>query len=100
VNPVPAGPQAVEVGRLAYQQNCASCHGLTGLGDGPQASSLQPPPADLRVHTPLHPDRQIYAFIAQGFPGSAMPAFSGRLSETQMWSVVHYLRAMTTPATR
>jgi copper transport protein len=99
-NPVPASPQAVEVGRLLYSQHCASCHGLTGLGDGPQAAGLQPPPADLRLHTPLHPDSQIFAFISQGFPGSAMPAFTGRLTDTQMWNLVHYLRSITTPATQ
>ncbi|MFA7296735.1 MAG: copper resistance protein CopC [Dehalococcoidia bacterium] len=99
-NPVPGGPQAVEVGRLLYQQQCASCHGISGLGDGPQAAGLQPPPADLRLHTPMHPDSQIYAFISQGFPGSAMPAFTGRLTETQMWNLVHYLRALTTPTTQ
>ena len=26
---------------------CAGCHGLSGQGDGPSATTLQPPPADL-----------------------------------------------------
>ena len=28
----------VENGRLAYDENCASCHGENGTGDGPQAA--------------------------------------------------------------
>jgi mono/diheme cytochrome c family protein len=39
-----AGPQG---GELLYHRYCASCHGLTGHGDGPAAPSLAPPPTDL-----------------------------------------------------
>lgn len=31
----------------AYARYCASCHGMTGRGDGPAAASLQPGPTDL-----------------------------------------------------
>ena len=99
-NPVPATAEAIEAGRLLYQQQCATCHGASGLGDGPQAATLKPPPADLRLHVPLHPDSQTYAFISGGFPGSAMPAFAGRLTETQMWNLVHYLRSLTASPTQ
>jgi mono/diheme cytochrome c family protein len=34
-------------GALMYQRYCVSCHGIAGKGDGPIASSLQRPPADL-----------------------------------------------------
>ena len=34
-------------GQLLYMENCASCHGATGRGDGPAASGLGTPPADL-----------------------------------------------------
>ena len=37
--------QADEVGRMEYMYNCASCHGESGLGDGPVARYLN-------VHTP------------------------------------------------
>ncbi|MGC1678477.1 MAG: c-type cytochrome [Candidatus Binataceae bacterium] len=36
-------------GRAIYQQYCASCHGLTGEGDGPMARVLNSPPANLRL---------------------------------------------------
>jgi mono/diheme cytochrome c family protein len=35
-------------GRALYFEYCVSCHGLTGEGDGPVASSLITPPANLR----------------------------------------------------
>ena len=34
-------------GQFLYMENCASCHGATGRGDGPAASGLGTPPADL-----------------------------------------------------
>lgn len=34
-------------GAILYQQYCASCHGLTGRGDGPVAAAFKQPPPDL-----------------------------------------------------
>jgi len=41
--PAPPSPG----GEALYRRYCASCHGLTGRGDGPVARTLSPPPADL-----------------------------------------------------
>jgi hypothetical protein len=38
----------VALGRQIYLERCASCHGLTGEGDGPVARALTTPPANLR----------------------------------------------------
>jgi mono/diheme cytochrome c family protein len=35
-------------GSLLHRTECAPCHGTTGRGDGPDASSFSPPPRDLR----------------------------------------------------
>lgn len=34
-------------GRQEFLRSCASCHGVSGKGDGPVAKSLNTPPADL-----------------------------------------------------
>ena len=34
-------------GLALYSENCVSCHGVTGRGDGPDASGLGTKPADL-----------------------------------------------------
>jgi mono/diheme cytochrome c family protein len=39
--------QAGEPGKNEYLKSCASCHGVTGKGDGPVAATLTRPPADL-----------------------------------------------------
>jgi hypothetical protein len=39
--------EAQSEGQSLYMENCASCHGVTGRGDGPAATGLRTPPADL-----------------------------------------------------
>ncbi len=36
----------VEAGKAIYDVNCASCHGMTGKGDGPISAALTPKPRD------------------------------------------------------
>ncbi len=44
---VPAPHTAATSGKQMYQAYCATCHGIGGKGDGPVASALKVPPADL-----------------------------------------------------
>ncbi len=97
-NPVLSTGESIALGRELYQQRCVGCHGIGGLGDGPDAATLNPPPAKLPLHVPLHGDGDIFAFIEGGFPGTAMPAFRGTLTEEQMWNLVNYLRTLKSPA--
>jgi copper transport protein len=93
-NPIPATADSIELGSLIYQQHCAACHGPTGAGNGPQAAALNPKPANLRVHLApgLHSDAQIFAWLTNGLPNTAMPAFGDTLSEDQRWQVINYIR--------
>ena len=72
------------------------CHGTTGKGDGPVGLTLNPRPADLTVHTKpgIHPDGQLFEWITNGYPHSAMPAFGQRLSEIDRWNLVNYIRTL------
>ena len=50
---------------------------------------------------PLHTDPQFFAFIADGYAGSQMPAFRNAFSETDIWNLVNYLRsAFSEPASQ
>ena len=40
--------QSVDFGKALFTQNCASCHGAEGAGDGPVAVYIEPKPSDLR----------------------------------------------------
>ncbi len=35
-----------EFAQMRFEVHCSTCHGLGGKGDGPVASSLDPPPRD------------------------------------------------------
>ena len=56
------------VGRESYQSFCASCHGITGAGDGPVAAELRTPPADLtsltRRNGGRYPRERVLADVA------------------------------------
>jgi len=55
-------------GRVSYLRHCASCHGESGRGDGPLASALETPPADLttlaRRNDGRFDERTVMAFIS------------------------------------
>ena len=91
-NPVPNDLDSIVRGGELYQTNCTGCHGTGGRGDGPLAVTLSPPPADLALHIPLHPEGDTYIFIANGFPNTAMPAWSDTLTDMEMWDLVNFLR--------
>lgn len=94
-NPIPPSTESVALGARLYRQNCAVCHGPEGRGDGPAAPSLVPRPADLTVHAPMHTDGELFWWITNGLPGTAMPAFRGRLTEEERWHIVNFLRSLT-----
>jgi copper transport protein len=90
--PVPSSPESIAAGAQLFQVQCSSCHGAEGMGDGPAAAALNPPPANMLIHVPLHTNRELYNFISKGFPGTAMPAYGSQLSPEEMWNLVNFLR--------
>ena len=94
VNPVAPNAASIVQGEILYQTHCLVCHGFTGKGDGPVGVALNPQPADLSIHTApgVHPDGQLFVWIAEGFPGSVMPAFQEDLTVEEHWHLVNYIR--------
>ncbi len=93
-NPFPLNQESVEMGLATYTASCASCHGDTGRGDGPAGLALNPPPADLAIHVPIHTDDELYGFIAEGIEGTSMVAQLGNLTSDEMWHLVNYIRTI------
>lgn len=92
-NPVKMSQQSIDRGKELFSQNCIVCHGENGDGKGPRAAELNPAPADLRAHMPFHTDPQFFSFIANGFPGTAMPAWKDQISTEDIWNLLNYLRS-------
>lgn len=94
-NPILPDTGSVTRGESLYTNNCAMCHGPAGRGDGPLAENFSPPPADFTSgHTDSHPDGDIFFWIKQGIPNSAMPAFGEQLSDEDIWHLVNYVRRL------
>ena len=89
---IPADPPSLSRGRQLYQTTCAVCHGVAGNGDGPQAGSLTPRPANLadaaslRASSPL----DFYRRITIGVAGTAMAPYEQTLSVSDRWAVAAY----------
>lgn len=94
LNPIPPDARSIAAGRELYEQNCFVCHGPSGRGDGPAAINLNPRPVDLLQHVivGVHPDAQLFDWISNGYPNSAMPAFASTLSENDRWDVLNFIR--------
>lgn len=80
-------------GRKFYEANCATCHGAKGDGQGPRAYFIQPKPANF-----LTPESReefnrpnLVQRIADGSPGSEMPAWSKVLSQQEIANVAEYV---------
>ena len=83
-----------------YRKHCVHCHGLTGDGNGPTASFLNPYPRDYRPgkfkfkSTPLgakptHDD--LHRVLVNGIAGTAMPSFR-LLTEAELESLIQYVQ--------
>lgn len=97
-DPTADTPAKLRRGRELFDQNCASCHGWSGEGTGPEGFFLVPAPADLEWLGRAPKDRAgpyIYWSIAEGGKpfDSEMPAYKGRLTRQQIWAITAYLRA-------
>jgi mono/diheme cytochrome c family protein len=99
-NPVAATAQSVTAGQQMFQKNCRFCHGRQGKGDGPSAEALTKkgsPPPDLTDHQwgRGSSDGEVFTVIRDGAgPKFEMKGFKGRMTETEMWNVVNYVKSL------
>ena len=89
--PAPAGAQADLRGAACYRDLCVQCHGGPGVRPGPAGMSMQPLPGPLVDAARRWQLREIYWITRHGVRMSGMPAWGMRLSEEDIWSVVHFI---------
>jgi high-affinity iron transporter len=73
---------------------CRRCHGVAGTGTGPEHLQHLPRPRNLtnRPFFAALDDERIARSIADGVPGTAMPAFRGQLKDEELWTLVQKVR--------
>jgi len=86
----------IQNGKAIFKANCAICHGLTGGGDGPLSSKIDPAPAVLsdpeitgNGHSTAYDNFQV---ISVGIANTLMIAWSEVLPEEDLWDVAYYIR--------
>lgn len=92
-NPVAANESSLAAGRKIYSKTCAMCHGKTGDADGPAVIELNIHPAKLtdpKVST--ESDGSLFWKVTTG--KKPMPAYGKRISETDRWNLVNYVRTL------
>jgi putative copper resistance protein D len=94
--PVPFDAISISNGSILFSQNCTTCHGPQGKGNGIIAKTFNPPPTDLltEAHTAKHTAGDFFHWLTNGIVGTGMPSFSSNLSEEDRWDVVNYIHAM------
>jgi mono/diheme cytochrome c family protein len=92
-NPVAVSESSLATGQKIYVKRCVACHGKTGNGDGPNAADLGIHPA--KLSDPLireETDGALFWKITVG--KKPMPNYGSRLSPTDRWNVINYLRSL------
>src|SRR5258708_32213788 len=97
-NPLaPTGPP-LSAAKGVYMEECAQCHGERGKGDGPEARTHSPLPADLSDGRRMSAvtDGEIFYQITEGT--RPMPSFTTRLSQAQRCALVLFVRSLCVPS--
>ncbi len=96
---VPAQQPDFTLAQQLYSNNCAACHGVTGMGDGSAAMGLEPAPTNF-LDTIRASQRSLFGLyntITLGVSETAMRPF-GQLSDHERWSLAFYVGTLANPA--
>ncbi len=93
--PVPLAPSILpdlSRGKALYAEACASCHGITGMGNGPDAQGMQPPPINFADQDRANKRSlfSLYQVIGQGLDGTAMQSYAD-LPPEDRWALAFYV---------
>jgi mono/diheme cytochrome c family protein len=92
-NPIAPTQDSIAAGQKIYSKTCVMCHGKSGDADGPAVIELNIHPAKLsNPQLDTESDGSLFWKITTG--KKPMPAYGKRLSETDRWNLVNYIRTI------
>ena len=91
----PSEPSSPARGKAIFDVKCAPCHGIDGLGNGPQAGGLPVPVSaiGLRDIASQYNPAKWFTVITQGQIDRYMPPFTS-LSDSERWDVLSYVYSL------
>ncbi len=97
--PPPESRELLQQGMKLYSEDCATCHGAKGRGDGPaviNAAMLRNPPRDFTsgLFKRGSDMEDIYLTLRTGLDGTPMLSFAKALTPDQTWAVTAYVRTL------
>lgn len=92
-NPVKSDDGSLKEGKELWSQHCKSCHGAKGKGDGPKSEKIDISCGDFSSaeFTKLS-DGELYWKTTEG--RKPMPSFKEELSDNERWTLVNYMRTL------
>ena len=91
-----------KLGRQLFLDNCFSCHGAEGKGDGDAGSALDPQPANLTLPANYKfgaSSLAVFRTVKYGVEGTGMAPWEGRMTDEECWKVVDYVKTLQVGAT-
>lgn len=92
-NPEEADSENISIGKNLYSKHCKSCHGKEGYGDGPKADDVEGDLGDFSSEE-FQSQSDGALFYKSYFGRKDMPNYEKKMSEEDMWLVVHYMRTL------
>ena len=93
-----ASPESIASGEALYKRNCQTCHGATGVGDGPAAKTLKGKLPNLTDKATMAKvkDEEIHEALENGLKTEVgnMPAFKTRMKPEEMQDVINYVHSL------
>jgi cytochrome c oxidase cbb3-type subunit 2 len=100
----PVTAERIKAGQEVFNRvQCWKCHGVTGNGDGPSASTLTDdlnrPIQAYNFHDETRfkcgsSNRDLYKIFMTGLDGTPMPSWSDNIKPDEAWDLVFYLRTL------
>ena len=93
---VASSPAAIAAGKQLYGKYCRFCHGNTGAGDSTMApKSMKPSNLTDTTWTRGSSEGEIFWLIENGAPPDyEMKGLKGKLTDADIWNLVHFVRSL------
>ena len=102
-NPVASTPESIAAGKKAYDTNCAGCHGNVAQGADnagivisviEDSGGKQPPDLTDDKYDYGSTDGEVFTVIRKGIAPTMMAPWQGRMTDTEIWSTINYIRSL------